>query len=114
MFGLVIQWLISALALLAISRFVPGYYMEGVLPAVIAAIVIGLLNALLGLVAKVVTSPFTIAAFGVCLFGINALTILLASKIAPGFDVEGFSPALWGALVMTLLGLGIRGWVREE
>jgi putative membrane protein len=113
MFEWMIQWLLSALVLLAVARFVPGFYLEGLMPAVIAAAVIGLMNAGLGRLAKFVNSPMPIVAFGFCLLGINAVTIVLASKILPGYDVEGFTPAVWGGLALTLLGFAIRAWVRE-
>ena len=113
MFEWMIQWLLSALVLLAVARFVPGYFLNGLMPAVLASAVIGLLNAGFGRLAKFVHSPITILAFGFCLMGINTVIIMLASKALPGFDVEGFVPAAWGAVAMTLLGLGIRAWASE-
>jgi putative membrane protein len=76
-------------------------------PALIAALVIGLLNATLGLVLKILTFPITILTLGLFLLVINALMILLASHIVPGFHVVGWIPALVGAVVLALLGMVI-------
>ena len=57
---LLLNWLLSALALLIVSHFVPGFHVNGLLPALIAAVVIGLLNATVGLLLKIVTFPLSI------------------------------------------------------
>jgi putative membrane protein len=113
MFALVMQWLLSTLALLAISKFLPGYYVEGIMPAVIAALAIGLLNALFGTVMKVVTFRYFVPILGALLLGINAVMILMASRLVNGFDVHGLNPALWGAAVMAALGLVMRAAWKE-
>src|SRR5271157_5565472 len=99
MLKLLIHWLLSAAALLAIAHFVPGFHVAGLAPALIAALVIGLLNATLGLVLKIVTFPITILTLGLFLLVINALMILLASHLVTGFRVTGWIPALIGAVV---------------
>jgi putative membrane protein len=108
MFALIMQWLLSTLALLAVSKFLPGYYVEGLMPAVIAALVIGLLNALFGAVMKAVTFRFFVLILGALLLGINVVMILMASRLVTGFDVQGLNPALWGAAAMAVLGLVMR------
>lgn len=111
MIRLLIEWLLYALALLAVSGLVPGFTVEGLWPALLAALVIGLLNATLGLFLKVVTFPLSILTLGLFLLVINGLMILLASSIVPGFRVRGFFPAFWGAVVLALMGLLIRAAV---
>jgi putative membrane protein len=113
MFGLLVQWLLSAIALMLVSRVVPGFEVDGLWPALIAALVIGLLNATLGLLLKILTFPFSIVTFGLFLLVINGLMILLASSFVRGFHVRGFGPALWGAAVLAVLGLLIRAFVRD-
>jgi putative membrane protein len=110
---LLLHWILSALALLVVSHFVPGFHVNGLLPALIAAVVIGLLNATLGLFLKIITIPFSILTLGIFLLVINGLMILLASAIVPGFHVSGFGPAFWGALVLALLGMLIRAVVKD-
>ena len=113
MIGLLIQWLLYAIALLIVSRLVPGFVVAGLWPAMIAALVVGLLNATLGFFLKVVTFPLSIITLGIFLLVINALMILLASSIVRGFRVSGFVPAFWGAVVLALLGMVIRAVARN-
>ncbi|MGD0731419.1 MAG: phage holin family protein [Terracidiphilus sp.] len=108
MFRLIVQWLLSAIALMIVSRLVPGFYVNGLAPALIASVVIGLLNATLGLFLKVITFPLSILTFGVFLLVINAGMLLLASELVPGFQVQGYRPAFWGAVVLAVLSLIIR------
>jgi putative membrane protein len=114
MFRLIIQWLLSAIALMLVSRLVPGFYVNGGLQsALIAAVVIGLLNATLGAVLKVITFPLAIISFGLFLLVINAAMILLASDLVGGFYVAGWGPAFWGAAVLSVLSMVIRFLAKE-
>ena len=110
---LLLQWLLSAIALLLVSHLVPGFHVNGLLPALIAAVVIGLLNATIGLFLKIITIPFSIVTLGIFLLVINGIMILLASAVVPGFHVNGFGPAFWGAVVLALLGMLIRAIVKD-
>jgi putative membrane protein len=107
MFKLFIHWIISALTLMVISHFLHGFQVHGLQPALIAALVIGLLNATLGLVLKVITFPITIITLGLFLLVINAAMILIAARIVPGFHVTGWIPALWGAVALALVGIAV-------
>jgi putative membrane protein len=111
---LLLHWILSAIALLIVSRIVPGFHVHGLWPALIAALVIGLLNATVGLFLKIVTFPLSILTLGLFLLVINGVMILVASAIVPGFHVYGFLPAFFGAIVLALLGMLIRLVVRED
>jgi putative membrane protein len=113
MIGLLIQWLLYAIALLVVSRIVPGFTVAGLWPAMVASLIIGLLNATLGFFLKIVTFPISIITLGLFLLVINALMILLASSIVRGFRVNGFVPAFWGAVVLALLGMVIRALTKN-
>jgi putative membrane protein len=108
MTGLLFQWLLYALALLVVSRIVPGFNVLGLWPALIASLVIGLLNATLGFFLKIITFPLSILTLGLFLLVINGMMILLASSIVRGFNVRGFFPAFLGAVVLAVLGMVIR------
>jgi putative membrane protein len=110
---ILLHWILSALALILVSRLVPGFHVAGLVPALIAAVVIGLLNATLGLILKIVTLPLSILTLGIFLFVINGVMILLASAVVPGFHVYGLGPAFWGAIVLALLGMLIRAIVKD-
>ncbi|HEY1802875.1 MAG TPA: phage holin family protein [Terracidiphilus sp.] len=111
---LLLHWILSALALLIVSHLVPGFHVNGLLPALIAAVVIGLLNATVGLFLKIVTFPLAILTLGIFLLVINGVMILLASAVVPGFHVTGLGPAFWGAIILALLGMLIRAVVRDK
>lgn len=110
---LLLHWILSAIALIIVSRIVPGFHVRGLVPALIAAVVIGLLNATVGLFLKILTFPLSILTLGIFLLVINAVMILVASSLVPGFHVYGLIPAFWGAVVLALLGMLIRALVRD-
>ena len=113
MVRLLIHWLLSAVALLVVSNLVPGFYVEGLGPALIAALVIGLLNATVGFFLKIITFPISILTLGLFLLVINGMMIMVASSLVRGFHVRGFGPAFWGAVVLALLGMLIRAVTRH-
>jgi putative membrane protein len=104
----IINWLISTASLLLAAKIIPGIRVSGLAPALIAAILIGFLNATLGFVLKIVTIPLSIITLGLFLLVINALMFWLASAFVPGFTVRGFGPAFLGALLMTIVGIILR------
>ena len=105
-----IRWLVSAILLLVVSRVVPGFEVASLGSALAASLLIGLVNATLGLFLKIVTFPLSIITFGVFLLVINALMLLFVSSLVRGFVVRGFAPAFWGALVLAVLHMLI-GWL---
>jgi putative membrane protein len=111
---LLLHWILSALALIIVSHLVPGFVVTGFVPALIAALVIGLLNATVGLFLKIVTFPLSILTLGLFLLVINGVMILVASAFVRGFHVSGLVPAFWGALVLALLGMLIRAIVKKD
>jgi putative membrane protein len=110
---LILHWILSAIALILVSHLVPGFHVSGLIPALIAAVVVGLLNATVGLFVKIVTLPLTILTLGLFLLVVNGLMILLASAVVPGFHVTGIGPAFWGAVILALLGMLIRAIVKD-
>jgi len=102
---LLIKWLLSALALLAVTYIYSGVQVSSFTSALIAAGVIGLLNMVVRPVLVVLTLPVTIVTLGLFLFVINALMFWAASGLLGGFVVNGFVAALIGSLIYSLLGL---------
>jgi putative membrane protein len=113
MLRLLLHWLLSAIALLLTSRLVPGFEVHGLRAALIAALVIGLLNATVGLVLKIITFPISILTFGIFLLVINGLMILVASDLVSGFHVYGMVPAFFGAAILALLGVLFKTLVHD-
>ena len=97
------HWLLSALSLVIVAHIVPGFSVRGFGSALIAALVVGLVNATLGFFLKVLTLPLTFLTLGLFLIVINALMLKLAAALVPGFSVQGFLPALLGAIVLSVV-----------
>ena len=114
MIALLVKWIISAILLLVVSQLVPGFEVHGLRSALIASLVIGLVNATLGFILKIVTFPLTILTFGLFLLVINALMIKLAASVVTGFQVQGFLPAFFGAIVLAILGMVIRAFTTQS
>ena len=100
---LILRWLISALALMLVAYFVPGIVVNNFYSALIAALILGLINALIRPLLILFTLPINILTLGLFTLVINALMFWLASSIVKGFYVMGFWPAFWGALIMWLV-----------
>jgi putative membrane protein len=100
---LVVHWLLSGVALLIVSWIIPGIEVEGFGAALIAALVIGLVSATVGLVLKIVLLPFIILSLGLVYFVINGFMLKLASEFVPGFRVIGCLPAVLGSILLTIV-----------
>jgi len=95
---LLLRWILSAATLMLVAYYVPGISVASFYSALIAALILGLINALL------LTLPVNILTLGLFTLIINALMFWLASSIVKGFYVAGFWPAFWGALLMWVVG----------
>jgi putative membrane protein len=109
--GLLVHWLISTASLLIVAYLFPGIQVRGLGSALLASLVIGLINATLGLVLKIVTLPLTIITFGLFLLVINAFMLQFASYLVPGFIVSGFWSAFFGAIVLSVVSMVLRALV---
>jgi len=103
MVSLLLHWLISALSLMIVAYLFPGIQLQGLGAALIAPIVIGLINATIGLILKIVTFPLTILTLGIFWLVINALMLQMAAALVPGFYIAGFLSAFFGAIVLSIV-----------
>ena len=111
---LLVNWLLSAVSLLIVANFMPGFQVSGIGGALIAAVVIGLINATLGLALKIVTLPLTLLTFGIFWWVINALMLMAASALlSPQFVVRGFWPAFLGGIVLSLVNYLLKTLARD-
>ena len=111
---LILRWLISAGTLLLISYYVPGIVVVSFYSALVAALVLGLINALIRPLLIILTLPINIVTLGVFTLVINALMFWLASSVVKGFFVFGFWSAFWGALIMCLVGWAVNSLFKNE
>jgi putative membrane protein len=114
MLVLIINWLLSALSLMIVAALIPGFQVQNFASALLAVVVIGLVNATLGLILKVLTLPLTIVTFGLFLLILNALMLRFAAAFVPGFVVNGFFPAFFGAIVLSLVNMALRTVVFQQ
>jgi len=103
--GLLVHLIISALLLALVDYFIDGITIAGFGYALIAAIVLGLVNAVIRPALVLLTLPITIITLGLFLLVINALMMLLAAEFAPGFEVDSFGAALFGGLLLAVFNL---------
>ncbi|HON39080.1 MAG: phage holin family protein [Desulfomonilia bacterium] len=100
---ILVNWFVMTLAILIAAYLLPGVSLRSAGAAVAAALVLGLVNAILRPLLIVLTLPLTILSLGLFIFVINALLVLLTSFIVPGFDVHSFGWALLFSLVFSLV-----------
>lgn len=102
---ILVRWLLCAAALLLVTYVYSGVQIKGFTSAMIAALVIGLLNTVIRPILVVLTLPVTIITVGLFLFVVNGLMFWMASGLLGGFHVTGFWAAMLGALIYSALGL---------
>jgi putative membrane protein len=101
--GILFRWFILTIAVWAATQIVPGVSYERPPDLLIAALVLGILNAFVRPLLRLISLPFIILTFGFFLLVINALLLWLTSKLVHGFHVAGFWPAAWASLVVSLV-----------
>lgn len=103
MMGLLLVWILNAVALLVVAYVLPGISVASFGSAMVAALVLGLLNTLVKPVLVVLTLPITLVTLGLFLLVLNALLFWFAGSVLKGFSVDGFGWALLGALVYSIV-----------
>lgn len=102
MLTLITRILLVAFVLLLVSEYVPGIEVQGVYPAIVSAIILGILNAIVRPVLVILTLPISLLTLGLFVFVINASLFWFAASFIDGFDVDGFWAALIGSLIVSL------------
>ena len=109
---LLLNCVLSALAVWIVAQLGIGISVRGAVSALVAALVIGFINATIGAVLKILTFPLTLVTLGLFWFVINALMLVLASALlSPGFQVHGFLAAFVGAIVLSIVNLVLKAIV---
>jgi putative membrane protein len=101
--GFVIRLVVNAAALWVAAQLVSGFVITGVTPLILAALVLGLVNAIVRPILLILTLPLTLVTLGLFLFVLNAFCIWLTSRLVPGFEVHTFLAAVLGALVISIV-----------
>lgn len=103
LFSLLLAFLINAASLWVVTLIIPGITIANWQTLAVAAIVVGLVNALIRPIVQLIALPISIITFGIFAIIINGLMLLLAANFVSGFTVSGFWPAVIGALVLSLV-----------
>lgn len=112
--GLLFRWVVNALGLVFVSWLFDGIQVDGVGWAFIAALILGIFNALVRPVLILLTLPITVVTMGLFILVINALMLWLTGALLAGFHVQGFWTAVGGALVLSLISFGVNALVGER
>jgi len=112
--SLILYFLLMAATMLALSQVLPGFRVAGWGPALVAALVLGVLNTILKPILFVLTLPFTILSLGLFLLVLNGIMLWLTDRLVPGFDIPGgFGTTIVAALVLSIMGMVWKGLVKK-
>jgi putative membrane protein len=102
---MILRWLLNTVALLVVAIVVPHFSYSSLLTVAVAALVLGLLNAIVKPLLFIITLPLTVVTLGLFLLVLNAIMLELTAWLVPGFRIDSFGWAIVGALVLTLVSL---------
>jgi putative membrane protein len=112
MLRFIIRWLATSLGIGAAGTVLPGIHVTGATPAVVAALLLGLINATLRPVLLLLTLPLTVVTLGLFALVINGGMFALAARLVEGVEVSGFANAVIGAIVVSVVG-GVVNWALQ-
>ena len=101
--NLLLRWLVNTLALFIVATIVPHFHYRSIITLAVAALVLGLLNAIVRPILFVLTLPLTIVTLGLFLLVLNGIVLELAAALVPGFRIDSFGWAVVGALLLTVI-----------
>lgn len=104
----IVNWLLAALALWLVAQIIPGIQIRSYTTALLATVVIALVDVTIGPVLRFIAFPITFLTLGLFRLVLNAFLLKLASMVTPGFRIDGFLNALAGSLVLTILEIVLR------
>lgn len=111
---ILLRILINAVTLLVITRFVDGFAVDSFYYALVAAVVIGLLNAILRPLILLLAFPITLVTLGLFSFVVNGLLVWFASTFLEGFTISGFIPAMFGAIILWAVGVLTNWFIKDQ
>ena len=112
--GFILRVLINAGALMLAARVVPGIYLAGWKPALLAGLVLGLVNGIIRPVLVVLTFPLTLLTLGLFLLVLNGFCLAMTAWFVPGLDVHGLLPAVLGALIVTVVSWLLTAFISDR
>jgi len=108
MTAVLVHWVLAALVLMVTAHAVPGMEVKNFVSALLASLIVGVVNTVLWPVLAFLTFPLTLVTFGLFLLVVNGICLKLAAGLSPGFSIKGFFPAIVGSVMLTILGWLVR------
>ena len=102
---LLVRWLLNTIALFIVIYFVPHFHYRDIVSLAIAALVLGLLNAIVRPILFLLTLPVTILTLGLFVFVLNAIMLEMTAYLVPGFAIDSFGWAIVGAIVLSIVSI---------
>ena len=112
--GIIVRWLTLTVAIVLTAYFLDGIHISGFLSALLAAAMLGILNAFFRPIALLLTLPVNILSLGFFTFVINALMLKMASAVITGFDVIGFWSAVFGSLLISIISWLLNSFINDR
>ena len=109
-----LRLLLNGIAIIVAAWFVPGVYLGGIVPALLAGAILGFVNALVRPILLLLTLPFTLITLGLFIFVVNAICFALTAALVPGFEISGFFAALFGAIIVSLVSWGFNAMLTDD
>jgi putative membrane protein len=109
-----LRLVVNAVAVFLAANLVPGIHVTGTAAALLAGLILGLVNAVIKPILFVLTLPFTILTLGLFIFVVNAICLALVAWLVPGFSIAGFGAAFLGALVISAVNWLLHGLLNEK
>jgi len=103
MFGFLLRWSMNLLALVVAASLIDGIRIESIVMAILAAGIMGVVNAVIRPLVLLLTLPINLVTLGLFTLVINAVMLQFVAYLAPGFIIETFRAAFWGALIISLV-----------
>jgi len=110
---LIVKVTINVFALLIVAYIVPGFSLDSLWTAVVAAVIIGVVNTFLRPIIQIIALPITLLTFGIAAFLINVALLWLVSLIVPGFTITNFTTAIIASVVLSLVSWFLNKMVKE-
>ncbi|MBI2024464.1 phage holin family protein [Candidatus Giovannonibacteria bacterium] len=110
---ILLRLVLNTLVVLAVAYILPGVVVDGYMAAFVAALAIGVINAVIKPILFVLTLPITIITLGIFTLVLNALLLLLASAIVPGFEIAGFWTAIIFGIIFSIVNMAFHRWEKS-
>ena len=112
--GFIVRVLVNAATIALAAALIPGIHLDGATPALLAGVVLGLINALVRPMLVILTLPLTLLTLGLFLLVLNGLCLAATAWLVPGFDIDGFLAAVLGALLVSVVSWALTAFVSDH